>query len=335
MPCFCKKCGKIATFGFESDMKRICCKYCKTKQMINVDIVKRKKCDCGKNRPYYGFSNDKKPTRCVSCKENGMIDILTKKSRKLWLCHCHPQKRASFGYRNDKRPTCCFRCKKMGMVDIVSKKCKCGKRQPIFGLPTDKKANYCSECKNDSMVNIKTKKCISCGLFISTKKPFLCSYCNPDTKKRHNTSEMKVVEFLKTTEYSSFIHNQSIGFVCGNYRPDILYDCLTHFVVIEIDEQQHRQYEKKCEYSRMLNIEQSLGLPTVFIRYNPHKYIVDGKPKHDKDHQRFPTLLQTLSHEINNIPQKNTKVVYLYYDNVKHNIKHIKYISSDDIIFSA
>jgi hypothetical protein len=41
-------------------------------------------------------------------------------------------------------------------------------------------------------------------------------------------------------------------------------------ICIECDEHQHMTYE--CDVPRMVNITQDIGLPTVFIRWNPDKY---------------------------------------------------------------
>lgn len=323
-PC---KCGKYPSFGYKHDMKRIACKYCKNNDMVNIDGIRRTKCKCGKKRPYYGFIDDKKPTRCISCKDDDMIDILTKRTRKLRLCQCKPQKRASFGYLHDERPTCCKKCKKSGMVDIVSKKCFCGSHQPIFGYPNDKTSTH---CKKSGMVNIKSKKCESCGLFVVTYPPFLCSYCNPNSKHKYSTIEMKTVRYLSECKsdfpLSTFTHNSSTGFVCGDYRPDILYDCGTYFIVVEIDEQQHKHISYNCEIVRMFNIEQSLGLHTIFIRYNPHKYIIDGKTKKTTLQQRLSILQKTIESEMSLEYKKrdnSIKTIYLFYDNIKHNHKNI------------
>jgi very-short-patch-repair endonuclease len=53
-----------------------------------------------------------------------------------------------------------------------------------------------------------------------------------------------------------------------------LYDCKTHYVVLEVDEEQHRGKTYECDQKRMWEIAQSLGMPSIFIRYNPDKYKV-------------------------------------------------------------
>lgn len=80
--------------------------------------------------------------------------------------------------------------------------------------------------------------------------------------------------------------------VCFSYRHDFVFDCGTHFVVLEVDEGQHRGYDTKCEDIRMINVYQSLGLTTKFIRYNPDAYKM-GKNKKDPSFHQITKLLQT------------------------------------------
>lgn len=59
-------------------------------------------------------------------------------------------------------------------------------------------------------------------------------------------------------------------------RPDFMFDTLnhTHYVIVEVDENQHSGRLEACECTRMVNITQSNQRPTLFIRYNPDEYHV-------------------------------------------------------------
>lgn len=165
------------------------------------------------------------------------------------------------------------------------------------------------------MIDIKHKKCIACNLFRADRKPYLCSYCNPASSSRQKTSEMILYNFL-TEEKIQFIHNKSVGYVCGDYRPDFLIDCATHFIVIENDEDQHRQYPKECEMVRMRNIEFALGLKTHFIRYNPDAHKINGKTKRVSRKKRMEALLLLIEKLKLSQPDDNLEnnITYLYYD---------------------
>ena len=200
------------------------------------------------------------------------------------------------------------------MKDVVSQMCKvCNEKQPVFGFK-NKKATHCSSCQLDNMINVKNHKCSSCQLFIVSRKGGLCVYCKPSASARMKTKEMKVVDFIKANDID-FIHNKSIGFVCGNYRPDIKIDCGTHFLIIEIDEDQHRQYDDKCELSRVLNIHQALGMRCVFLRYNPDVFRVQNKATIVQTNTRLKLLLQETRRHMEEIPEEEVSIYKLFYNN--------------------
>lgn len=70
--------------------------------------------------------------------------------------------------------------------------------------------------------------------------------------------------------------------VPNRLKPDIVYDCGTHYVVVSCDEHSHPNYT--CEHGRMHNVTQALGLPTYWIRYNPDPY---WTVTHKQDHPHF------------------------------------------------
>jgi len=48
-------------------------------------------------------------------------------------------------------------------------------------------------------------------------------------------------------------------------------DCNSFLIIIECDEDGHKSYDKNCERIRENNICFALGLPCVFLRFNPDK----------------------------------------------------------------
>jgi hypothetical protein len=58
--------------------------------------------------------------------------------------------------------------------------------------------------------------------------------------------------------------------VYGSWRLDVLWKLGSHWVVLEVDEDQHRGYDASCERRRELDILNSArGLPVRVLRYNP------------------------------------------------------------------
>ena len=80
------------------------------------------------------------------------------------------------------------------------------------------------------------------------------------------------------------------GGLCSRKRPDFVIQGVSHMIVIECDEHQHRGVGYECEDRRMWDIAQALGMPTVFIRYNPDPYKTKGK--------RFDPPLETREHAL-------------------------------------
>ena len=127
----------------------------------------------------------------------------------------------------------------------------------------------------------KCNYCPKCQLWRTWGK--LCLYCKPNNKlykKAYEKSkELVVVKYLKEKlpDYDS-IHNRSVGSHCtkdekensnGHLFPDIRFDCDFYHLIVEVDEHKHRGADYKCDEQRMYNIIAKLGLPCIFIRYNP------------------------------------------------------------------
>lgn len=163
------------------------------------------------------------------------------------------------------------------------------------------------------MTNVSCARCVTCGLFQVKKAGEYCSICNPNKDSFQKRKEMEVVNFLRAHEYE-FTHNLSVGDVCSSFRPDILIDCGTHHVVVEIDEDQHSQYEDTCEVVRMMAIYQTIGMRTVFIRYNPDKYRINGHEKQVSSEVRLDYLKTKLDKAIKEIPKKELTVYKMFYD---------------------
>jgi len=104
-------------------------------------------------------------------------------------------------------------------------------------------------------------------------------------KKRVKKHEEKVENLLREEIDIPFTYrDEVVDRVCSNKRPDFVYHCGTHVVIVEVDEDQHKSYKctvygdnkegkMKGENIRMFEIAQSFdGLPVVFLRYNPDNY---------------------------------------------------------------
>ena len=153
--------------------------------------------------------------------------------------------------------------------------------------------------------NKEYSKCRSCKLFLThARSKYLCSYCNPVSSNREKTKENKLKTFLEL--YYTVTHNKKVNLdqSCQTYFPDFLIDCNNFFIVVEIDEFAHKSYDKNCELIRMNNISFCLGLPTVFIRFNP-----DFKLKTENQYKILKSYIDYYLSK----PFVNNTIEYLFY----------------------
>lgn len=291
----CISCKTNASFGLNG--KRTHCDAHKEPGMVSSD---KRKCHCGK-RPTFGLVLGGKPTRCSDHTEEGMIDIIHGMCEKE-DCYIRPTYSSP-----DTLARFCRLHKLPDMVDVNNKKqCEhldCNKR-PNFGMvmrfPT-----HCADHKDEKMMDVKSKKCTNCNLFnVNKKNNFLCMYCSPTP--RMESKERKIKALLEKNGFT-FAHNKQIkNDCCLKYRPDFLFDCGTYFVVLECDEYAHAGYEQECETVRMNNISTGLGLPTLWIRYNP------DLPR-TSDNQRHTKLIKTLKDNLALEMLLDPAPIYLFY----------------------
>ena len=99
---------------------------------------------------------------------------------------------------------------------------------------------------------------------------------NYKTKERYITA--KIQAWINDNHKDlNIILDKTIDSACSKRRPDMFIDLLTHVVIIEVDENQHKQ--TSCENKRMMQLYQDVAhRPCVFIRFNPDSYRdVDNK----------------------------------------------------------
>ena len=301
----CKENGCNLNCGFGLiDKKATHCSKHKSEGMVNVSS---KKCiieGCQKEASFKQ-QKTKKRTHCSEHKLDGMDST---KNRRCLEKNCYT--RASHNLQGEK-PLYCEVHKLENMVDVRGKRCKnenCYK-YPLYNLKGEYPA-YCSEHKLENMINVKQKRCTSCQLFLVVKKNnYLCYYCQPTPRLLKKEQKVKT---LLEEKGLTFTHNKQFkNDCCLKYRCDFLFDCNTYYVVLECDENEHKGYEQECELIRMNNISIGLGLPTLFIRYNPDLPGFTQKQKHKK-------LIDTLNKYLSMDILEDPTPVYLFYSKFIH-----------------
>lgn len=161
---------------------------------------------------------------------------------------------------------------------------------------------------------------------------FRC-YCvlNPDTDI---PCQYKLREhYLRDALRESFpglemVFDQPVDGGCSKKRPDVRIECLTHTVVIECDEGQHKSYQ--CENKRVMELFQDLGnRPLVVVRFNPDSYTEGSKqitgcfnvarsgafsPNKQEWDWRLRELRRALNRHLRSVPEKDITIQNLFYD---------------------
>ena len=230
------------------------------------------------------------------------------------------------------------------MIDIKNKTCihEGCKIQPNYNNEGSIKALYCFSHKLNGMIDIKNKKCKSnlCYTRPQEKYDGYCLYCYmnlfPDkpVSRNYKTKEYAVVEFVKSTFPNlSWISDKRVLDSCSKRRPDLFLDLGYQIIIIEIDENQHIEYDCSCENKRIMELSQDVGhKPIVFIRFNPDDYeeneivikscwSINKKGiciiKNSKEWtQRLNALKEQIIYWIHsdNITTKTIEIIQLFYD---------------------
>jgi len=196
------------------------------------------------------------------------------------------KKQPNFNFDGETKALFCNEHKEPLMVDIKSKRCQfigC-KKHPVFNFEGETKALFCNEHKEPLMVDIKHKRCKTHLCETQVQNPMYEGHCLrcftylfPDKPVLRNfkTKENTVVAHIKTIfKDFTWITDKTVEGGCSRRRPDMLLDLGHQVVIVEIDENQHIDYDCTCENKRIMEISQDIGHhPLIFIRFNPDDYI--------------------------------------------------------------
>ena len=220
------------------------------------------------------------------------------------------------------------------------------KKRPTFNVEGQKKPSYCGEHKLDGMVDVVNQKCKSewCNTRGGNDKYdgyclrcFMYLFPDKPVSRNYKTKEFAVVEYV-TTEFPDvdWVADKIVNSGCSKRRPDLLLDLGYQVIIIEVDENQHTDYDCSCENKRIMELSQDTGhRPIVFIRFNPDHYVnTDGskitscwgtdrngicvvkKSKKKEWVQRLNCLKESINYWINpeNKTDKTVETVQLFYD---------------------
>jgi hypothetical protein len=338
--CIHPHCTKLASYNKEGETKRL---YCSTHKLEGMVDVSSKKCihpDC-KVRPTYNKEGETKALYCLTHKKEDMIDV------KHNICIENGCKtRPTYNKEGETKALYCSTHKLEGMINVKDKPCieEGCKTIPNYNTEGETKALYCFTHKKEGMVDVKHTTCKSswCSTRVQEKYDGYCLFCYmnlfPDkpVSRNYKTKEYAVVEYVKI-QFPDFnwIADKTITGGCSKKRPDLLLDLGYQIVIIEIDENQHIDYDCSCENKRIMELSQDLGhRPIVFIRFNPDDYEKNGinitscwgqdkkgicvvkKSKKSEWSQRLNALEEQIKYWLNpeNGTNKTIEIIQLFYD---------------------
>lgn len=171
-------------------------------------------------------------------------------------------------------------------------------------------------------VDFVSRPCGACGLPDVLLQNGLCATCQPDPQTGKPPTRRLLLQrqvesvirarldppLLALLESVDTVPDQLRG--CTRRRPDLLFQCGTHAVVLEVDEEQHRcapsgggSYTPECEQARMAEVTELLwqatgcadGFGVHWLRYNPSAYRPAGQgTRVELPEQRVALLLRVL-----------------------------------------
>ena len=243
--------------------------------------------------------------------ENTMINVAASR------CECGTH--AKYGYLGS-QPETCSQCRKRNMVIFPRKRCEECRQDFAFFGPSVSKRIHCGLCRIESDRQFVDQRCITCGEVDVVSNEGVCCTCDPVNFYLHNKAkELEVKAWLDANGIHNYIWDRRLdGGECTDRRPDFIFDCGTHKLILEVDEDQHESYNPECELTRMMDLAQSNGIQTIFIRYNPDEYRVNGSRMNDTTLRRRQTLLDWVKFLKN--PIEGGKALnfctayYLFYD---------------------
>ena len=321
-------CIKVASCGV--DKKQFCLSH--IEQGMHK-LSKNKECkEVGcKIVPSYGFE-DGIAEYCTSHIKKDMIQLYQK------CINEDCKKRARYNLEGETGSRYCLKHKTVEMVDNYKDKCieyDCGENAD-FNIKYIKKGIYCSLHKKDNMCSnkviiCKKEECIIAAYFGTREdqKIYCSSHINKkihfnyqrqaeeyydDIENNCLNKEKRVLDFLKDNNIK-FINNKKIKKSPDDFRPDFLINCKTHYIIVEIDEDQHKHnktYSKSNELRRNVSIRTNLDKPVMFIRFNPDYYLINGKNQYTLLNIKLQVLLNTINKNKDELV--DGEIVYLYYD---------------------
>lgn len=256
---------------------------------------------------------------------------------------------------HNKRKYRCVDCKGSSICihNLIKSRCiNCGGNELCTH---NKRKSICKECEGGSICihNKQKTRCKLCGgsalcksswceTRVTRKYNGYCLTCFvhlfPDkpNSKNYKTKEKTTIDYILEQfpiEKYTWIADKKIQDGCSKKRPDLLLDLGYQVIIIEVDENQHYDYDCSCENKRLMELSKDIGhRPLIFIRFNPDDYFIKDekvtscwsingqgictvkKSKQKEWLERLETLKLQIEYWLENKTNKTVEIIQLFYD---------------------
>lgn len=225
----------------------------------------------------------------------------------------------------------CLRCKKSGICKHNLPKRQCGQCYKSTKIcEHNRRRCHCKNCKGSSLCfqhcnGLKKKYhclqcggkylCKSCRIWQVKQKYTFCATCQTpgwQGKKKEKAVGLQLLEWASEKNIPLFTcADKALPGSGTRYRMDFYYDLSSFFLAVECDESEHALtgYPPRCELVRMYNIRRGLGVPAIFVRWNPDAFKIKGVTERVSRTQRYELLQDTLQYYFKEGPGSNFLVV--------------------------
>ncbi len=311
--CEFEDCETMATYGVD---KPVFCAKHKTTEMTDLKSRKCKQPNCGR-LTLFGIPGEKAQW-CSEHAQAGMIDV---HHRRCAANNCSIL--ACYGLPGHGR-VACVKHKVPGMLYLKYTRCL----QETCSNPCTHGVGFAMWCEVHALSthqNLVERRCDSCNQVNILNTDNKCDGCGTgysEAKKVSLRKQKEVIAFLDSEpELCDYeLTDQRISVeqdvkCTTSHRPDVLWDLVTHIVILEVDESQHNAQNYQCETFRLRAIAECLMRPIIVVRFNPDAFRINGKPQKAGYVERYRELKKWILYAFE--PQ-NVKgvidVVYLYYN---------------------
>jgi len=254
---------------------------------------------------------------------------------------------------HNRRKSICKECKGASICEHNRQKSICKECKGASICEHNRQKSQCKECKGTSICkhNRQKSSCKECGgsklcktyLCETTANPKYDNHCLrcfinlfPDlpVARNYKTKESSVVSFVNEQFPGiTCVFDKAISGGCSKKRPDIMMDFGEKVIIIEVDENQHENYDCSCENKRLMELSQDIGhRHLIMIRFNPDQFFNQGKSisscwginkngistvkksKQEEWKTRLETLKTQIQYWIDNNTNKMIEQVHLFFD---------------------